>query len=555
MVLNAETNESLGYKVETLLDGKYMGHKDMKPEHFQSRKYYHAFCLAQSGIMQGDDKQVAAVSECLREMAMKADKVTYALFREGLDFIQRPGVRDGTLDGVWVAADKIETFGMTPFKYVFRPMYGGFSEGTYKADLMDAPDLVVDDAFLATMRALFAMNNKRFVMATLLGWFVSTFQRTIYRRFWNQFPLCHVFGQAGAGKTETVRALLRLFYMHNRPSVVFCDTTFYAMSRSAMFSSSIPLVLEEYKPRTFQAAKREGLLAMFKSSYNEGKVLRGGGTGEVGSSWMHLQELSYTAPIMFIGEGFETESAVQERSVIVPMSKSGLQGREVEHQIVSDNGVHLSAIGKVIVRSIIQSAADPERLQAFKAQVEANDAKAKAVAFRRNNHRMVFNMAVVLTGLDYLEQLLDGLGVNGRLAEEFEQAREAVLDLNNQTAVVVQSEPAKVLNYLAFISQTEDTAGDLGLRHGVDYHYRSPNELDIAVRNCYITYVAWCRQKGQTPLYDNEEACLRGLGIYAAVTDKVCADSPIKTSPQAFVYRLNVKLLEEEGVEPFRGAT
>jgi hypothetical protein len=226
-----------------------------------------------------------------------------------------------------------------------------------------------------------------------------------------------------------------------------------------------------------------------------------------------------------------------------------MRGKEKQLQVVQDGGLILSSIGKRIVEITIQKF----NKEAFKEGLERNLAEVNKVAFKNNNHRVCFNTAVVLTGLDFLSDLLNAEDAfKGKFEFRFAQARSAVLKLDNQIASSVTSEAAKVIATLALISHTEEPGSEFGLREGMDYVHAGPALLDLRIDKCFVKYRAWCKRKGQTPLYDSPDACTYGLAHHNSVVDKVCTDSPLKDSAQAMVFRFNVRQLSEEGVEPFR---
>jgi len=545
MLFDALTDEVRGFLATVLLDGKPRGEQALGLDMFMSKQKYQQFALLNGGIMQGTDTQVSAVAGCLREMAVQSGQTIYVLHREGLDIIPRPGAKEGVLDTVWVSPQGVETFDTSPMQYQFKPMF--MRQGAFKSDLLDAPDLKGSEEEAAVVESLFKMNQP-FVVGALLGWMVSTFHRALYRRLYSKFPLCHVYGQAGAGKSETLLSLLRLFYVHHKSELLQADSsTRYGIEGTIQSSSSLPVILDEYKPGAMRAGRHEMFLALFRAAYNEGAVRKGGGDGELGSGWRDLQEHTFTAPILFIGESLETQTAVLERSIVVPMAKTGLAGRDAHHRAVVRGGLVLSSIGREIMRSVF--VLDHE---SFREMVDANIEEVRALAFKRENHRVMFNLAVPLSGLDYLKNVLS-LHFSDRFSEPIARMREAFLDMRNHPSVVVMPEAAKVMNSLAFISKTEDSMDELGLKVGRDYCFPAPGLIDLRVRNCYITYSAWCRHKGQTALFPSEDAFIGGLSNYSATADRVCMDSPLKDSPQARVFRFNIAAMEEEGVEPFHG--
>jgi hypothetical protein len=544
LLCSAETGEPFGYEAELLLLGKSRGRKLIDTTNFLSKQKYHLFCMQNMGIFTGTDNQVAALSAILRDTAMKNDKVVYIIHREGLDLIQRPDEKDKALDFVWVTPKSVETQSPKMYKHRGSPNPDGY----FKSDLLDAPDFVASDETAAVVQALLNFNEP-YAVANLLGWFVSAFHRQVYHHMPDsKFPLLQLFGQSGSGKSSTAQQLMRLFYYNSSPVILPADSSTLHGIRSAIQSSaSIPVILEEFKPRQFGPGKYMGLLQMLRSAYNAQTLAKGGMADGINATWKDVRLFAFSAPIGFIGESLETETAILERTVSVPLSKGSLTGREAYHNLLTDRRDIVSSLGKQIVKATF--AMD---LEAFRSAVEANQNAANKIAFKRNNHRVVFNLSVAMTGLEFLGGIVRHY-FGTTFEARFTELRTAMLDVSKHVAVSVMPEAGKVLNILAHITRTEDSTSEFGLKEGMDY-VLGGDYLDLQMKNCYFKYVGWLKRKGQTPLYDNEDAFLHGLGNYSPMVSKANLGSPLKHTGMEKIYRFNLKALQEEGVEPFRTA-
>lgn len=538
----AEGHQAVGFELEVLLNGRSRGRHYLEQQALLSKQKYLQFCMQHMGIFTGTDNMVSAVAAILRDTAMKNNKVVYVTNREGLDLIQRPDSAEPHLDFVWVSPCGVKTD--SPVQYKLRGANN--TDGLFKSDLLLAPDMQGDEETAEVIEALLNFNEP-YVVANLLGWFTAAFHRQIYHRSRHRkFPLLQAFGQSGAGKSTTISLLLRMHYYLAQVQLPHADSyTPYAASSMLQSSASIPVIFDEFKPRQMRD-KVDRYRQMFRAAYNAGTLAKGSMNTDLNASWKNVSVYEISAPVGFIGEALETETALLERSVSVPLSKGALLGREKHESLLNERAGVVSSLGKEIVR--LTFAIDPE---AFIAMADRNIEVANRIAFKRNNHRVVFNLGVVITGLEFLSKVV-AQHFGDRFAARFAALREASLDVSKHVSVSVMPEAAKVLNILAHMSRTEERGSEHEIRETVDYMHTETGDLDLLVRNCYYKYVSWARRKGQTPLYDNEEAFAQGLGNYAPLKSKACPDSALKTSGMERVYRFDGQLLKGEGVEPFR---
>jgi hypothetical protein len=544
---NAHTGKDLGLEAEVLVKGQNRGLVLMDQATFLNRANFQRFAMAHRGGFKGNDNDIVSVSTILGNMAMSNGGLVYMVNREGLDVIQRPGSKQkGDYDLMWVSHEKVDTASEIRYKHRGDPN----DIGLFHSDLFDSPPLSGSEHEAGVIEAMFNLNTQ-YSSACMIGWLVSAFHRQIYHRFFKQFPLLSVFGQAGCGKSKTIEALMHMHYFLSDPIIASCDqASNWAIQGQVKSSASIPIVLDEYKPTQLKQGRHSFLKGMFRSAYTADTFMKGGRQGEIGSSYRDLHSDSLSGPIIFIGEYLEGETAVMERSVIVPLQKTYIVGREKYFNLVRDHSEVLSSLG----RDILSATFALKSLADFKASVDSYYEEATALIGRGDNHRPVFNLAVVLHGLEFLRQVLKHR-FDDRFQMTIEQLKAAASDVQLHVASTVMSEPAKVLNCLALMSNTEDPGTEVGLRQGMDYEYVGADMIDIKVRNCYVKYVAWSKRKGITPLYENEEGYIHGLANFGPLRNKAAViDSPLKVSGVEKIYRFSVQALAKEGVEPFKGA-
>jgi hypothetical protein len=546
-----QTGKVLGFDAELLKDGKAIKESGVPTRVlldntlFQSRSMFQKFAGEYNGGITGTDNHVVALQNILGRMAMQNNGVTYIVSREGLDLIQRPDTDEDVLDMVWVTPDQpVITESTVSYKHRGNPDKGGM----YKSDLMSAPDMVADEDSAKVIEALLTVNEPG-VVGNILGWMVSSVHRQIYHHIYGQFPLLHLFGQAGAGKTKTIECFLFMHYHRARPLMTDAiQATGWSVAAAMQSSASIPCVIDEYKPRDMKAGRHNYYRSQFRAAYTGATYGKGGMATELGSSWKDIRTLAYCAPTVILAEGLESETAVVERSVIVPMKKAGITGRAKAHTLLRDKRTVLSSLGKDIVRATFQL-----NMPQFRQRVDSNIELCSAAARDKDSHRPFFNQAVVLTGLDFLDDLLAVRFGSDRFKPQMEVLRQAVKDSAQHVAVTPMPEAAKVMNTLALMSNTEEAMSEFGLRYGFDYMEMEPGTIDLKMRNIYVKYAGWSRRKGVPVFYDTESAFIHGLGNYNACINRACLDNKdLKPEGTEVVYRFSLEELSQDGVDRFR---
>lgn len=542
LLVDAVDQQVSGFEADVSFKHRTKNRKRLDMDMFMSKGKLVPFVMQNMGAFTGSDSQVNSMAARMRNSAIKNGGVTHTINKEGLDIIRR-GTPEGIVtDVVWAATDRViiaHDKGDVRYVYASKMNQGAI----FKSDLMNSPDLKGTEEEAKVIEALLNLNEP-YVIGNLLGWMTSCFHRQLYHSFYNQFPIAQVVGQAGSGKSSTVHALMHLFYYTVAPNITSAmSNSKFGIDSQLQNSASIPCVLEEYKPSQFSVAKRGELLTMFREAYNSTTFTKGGGNGN--GNWNAINQYSYSAPVLFICESMETETAVLERAVTTSLNKSGISGRGKNMQYVRDHREVLSALGKTIVMATFDT-----DFNVFREEFEKVSDSIRGEAYKGGNDRVLFNMSVVVTGLQFMAGIVNAI-YGKRFDDKFAQLLAAVRDTTSHAALVVMSEAAKVMSILSFMTHTENAQSEYGLDHGTDY-WQDDKTLDLKIRNCYIKYTAWCHRKAQSPLYANEDAFAHGLSGFAATIDRAVPNSPLKDSALTKVFKFDKSKLEEEKVEAFR---
>lgn len=554
VTIDVQDGLMLGIEADIVADGSPSGRHLVSSKVFQSKAALNAFCTGRGGIFSGTDNQASVVGLLLQRAAKKGDRMIYIVRREGLDLVQNPLDRSKPdLDAIWVGADKVLTH-REGLNYKFAPLVG--TTGMFNTDLHNGTTSLKDsEASREFVKALLNMNHPQ-VVAQMLGWFVSCFHKQYYQRGFGQFPLLHAHGPAGSGKTMSINVLAGMFHHTNKPKNLAAGAGTYLPFKHAWSSSaSLPLIIDEYKPSELRQDRLDFLLQSFRLAYNQAATATGGvNRGGAESSFRDITEYEYSAPTVFIGESQETQTAIVQRCVPVAFSPADSTRHTQEFKLVQAGARFLPQIGRLLlamtmgVKSESGWLVEPETVASRTSCLQATFDTLRETMTAHD--RQVFNLAVVLEGLRFLNKALQQV-FGETFKGDFERLEQGLLDNREELQAKVMSEAAKVLNDMALISRTEPSESEFALREGEEYVVIDDG-VQILLRESFVKYFAWCKRKGFQPLYPTPEAFIAGMGKFPALNDRLCLDSPLRKSPQSRIFCFSLQGLAAEGVEGFK---
>ena len=180
-------------------------------------------------------------------------------------------------------------------------------------NLIDEP--VPDTAEMKSIFAYLFQFNSADIAVPLVGWFMAAIFKERIFEFTRQFPLLFIFGAAGAGKTQSILNLKRLFSLENDNVKSIADVTSFTLIKSASSNNTIPMMLDEYKATTFNVHQVKMVSKLIRAAYNNE-------IGERGTASQEIKTYYYRSPIILAGEQTVTEPAARDRIVEVHMSKA-----------------------------------------------------------------------------------------------------------------------------------------------------------------------------------------------------------------------------------------
>lgn len=517
------------------VSGKFVSEGIFIPANFTGNTGLQNSISTYGGSFSGSDVHARGVYQT---MLREVTEDSFVVDSEGINIVTlgRKNPKDYV---IWADRDGVKCAGSLSDAGVTLT-FQGFPDvrGLYRTDLLSAPTLTEllsseegKAAALKCFSSLVRVHNPD-VIGKMLGWSIAAFFAPLFQKVHGRFPLLHVYGPAGNGKTDTIRGLLRMYYNRAELAETSPNSSMFAMQQFLGGSGSIPLFIDEYKPHEMQGDKHNQIRALFRDAYNAKDVQRGGGSRSVKDNFNALSSIKLAAPIVFAAEAPETETAIVERSVMVSFRRlTGRQQIECYRSALQfyDNTTPLASLGLEMASRIVGENDAKKTLERFGRLLEwANDKflpapddyeqvsagkmtqqqmRARAVM----RPRPVFNGTVAFFGLQVLKTVLtDAFGAEvfeQEFAEVFKEMGRGCFVGMDTLAAATLPEFVKVLSVFSDMSKLQNS--DFALQENVDYNLSELGGkpvLVVAAVQCYRKYRAYMRSLAAQPLYPSEES-------------------------------------------------
>ena len=221
------------------------------------------------------------------------------------------------------------------------------------------------------------------------GWFFASFLAPMVRAELGHFPLLQLWGSRGVGKTTMARYLWRLTGCTGAERS--CMSPHYSLMREIAVSSSVPLVLDEYRPGDIPDSRLRPLHGLLRMCYDAQAERRG--RNDPGRP---VEVYTLTAPLCIVGEAPFTDGALIERSVIVPLSANWIP----DHREVC--GAALAQLERLPLEDFAGG------LVQFLRAVDVPEVLGRALAASKQLEaaiRVQHGIAVVLLGLEVMNRI------------------------------------------------------------------------------------------------------------------------------------------------------
>ena len=522
------------YSSTILVNGAPATKQTLEMELFKGLVPFSNFAQRHGHAFLGNDMQVRILGMRFVEQAKKGGRVRYIVNREGVDLVNIPNhVNEAVRTHFVIWSDNANVL-LAPQATAagVEMVYAGYPNprGLFQSDLRDAPKLVDwlgepghREQMVHMLTNLFECQRPE-MLGKVIGWYTSCFWKQLFHLTYGKFPLLHVNGSAGAGKTETLSSIANLFYYQGEPKVMSPGTTPFALSQHVTSSASIPFIIDEYKPHEMSKDMHNKMKLMFRDTYNQRDVARGGGNRD-SDDFRSLQFTQLSAPVVFIAEAAEDEAAVMERVVLVTVVRP--TANTVARQLTKFNAFKehrdiLGIIGQYIAADVVLNwSLERLRVEFDKIYDEvkkdylvtesdlAGGISEERLAEKQNaKERTIFNHTVAKFGMQQFRSVVSasvGPVLDERMAEMESTVFSRMQDLHTATS----PEYVKVLSMMSMISHHVDSDRPEAIRLGQEYAYSGLGSMDcieIAVKPAYYRYRTYCKSSGITPLFSGYEA-------------------------------------------------
>jgi hypothetical protein len=535
------TNQVSCYEADILINGRFVGRQTIELDIFSGLQAFNRFCSRHAHALQGQDHHVRGLMMSIAKKGAEEGKVMYVAKREGLDVINIPGHENEQLREPFMVWSDSRGVLMQPRarETGVQMSFQGFPDprGNYRTDIADAPRLVEwiqDEANQETLKTAlhsFFTCQRPDVIGNMVGWNTACFYRMLFHKAFDKFPLMHVNGAAGAGKTEMNLKMLSLNYFRQEPKQLTPESTLFAIQQHLASSASIPLMIDEYKPHEMGYELHNKLKLLFRDAYNNREVMRGGGTRE-SDDYRMLHSTQLSAPILFIGEVMEEEPAVMERVVLVTVVRppSAVAMKWSARFNVFKRSCHVMAIlGQYLAASIVNDYSVKQLIDEFSPMYDA--AKDKYLlteadmtaglpeevlrAKQGAKERTVYNFTVSKFGLLKMKALLAEIFGPEEFAEEFAAMEDAIYSRMADLLPATQAEYLRVLNTMAHMSYGDREHDSMSvLQKGRDYEFLSfggKDAIEFSMRTAYGRYRIHQKNVGYKPLFSGDMAFLHAM--------------------------------------------
>ena len=566
--------EVTGFMVDVHIHGKKVGTKSLWMSDFQSKSALQKACSDGTACsLDLTDQQAGYVMDTLRGMVGETGRKSYQVNREGIFHVPIPKeigqVGPAREEVLWVT--KNEVISRSQLKgehlnaqFTFNGPFG--MDALINSDLMQAPKWDEEDKteVLAVFRNLIASNDPS-VIARIFGWFTSCHFAPWIRRHRNgEFPFLHLFGAAGSGKTTLARIMEHMFVYQSRIPEFSAATTLFVTEARMCATSSIAIILDEYKPGDL--GKMVGPLQMLmRHSYSGGSTSKGGVNRQGAQSKLEVRSESLTSPFVLIAEAQETQAAIVERCIQVHMdpdthmdkegaaAKAGVwleENSRTVHRVLSAFGKHLA-----LDSLLLDEAAFAAEAAKIKSAVMAEYGP-HARTFGAVPARPWSNMSTVKLGFAIFCRTLERVA-GSALAGEL-KALDETLTLKPMTNradapianLTPRTELCQVISHFALLSSmdADDRHRIVEGRHFIVYD----SYVDIRIQHCYMLYTAWARSQGHQPLFVNEHSFMQALRRYrGAVTINPSGSLYGRDGITVPVLRLSRQVMAEDHIQEF----
>ena len=257
---------------------------------------------------------------------------------------------------------------------------------------------ITRDDLIRISEYLFSFNSKPIVIAILLYISSIFLKERLYEELGIKYPHLIIAGEAGAGKSATVKYIISKVLNIIGPEHSASGITKFTADKYLSSNNTVPYIIEEYKPDYLKIQSMQDISNIARSSYDRQISSRGKKDGTI-------DKYPLLAPIVIVGESSFSETAIVERSIMLTFSKK--DSKENFDSFNEIQGIEeLGELGRSILNSSLNISMEELKNQ-YNSYHKKVDESEKLKVDRLKNH-----MCVLMLGHDVLESVYQGLGLN-----------------------------------------------------------------------------------------------------------------------------------------------
>ena len=303
-------------------------------------------------------------------------------------------------------------------------------------------------------------------ISSILGWMFSLpIKQRLFKTKNLRFPVLMIHGQAGSGKTETMRHIIKRFYGDQGNLYVVGDQTNFTYLNLFGSSNTFPIYLDEYKPQSFSFSTKKLISQLIRGVYDNSTASRG-------QKDMTVREYPIIAPAVICGEAGFTEPALMERAIDVFMSKE--ESKPCLQSFLSLKKLPLTKFGNAYLNWTLRLS-DEQLLEIYNSELDDK------------HDRPSHNIAMMSVGLTLYKMYTESLGLSLNV--------EALKEEMTKTQIKSVKEFGDTASVVDHILEGIYTMKDLGLLNSeMIVNTGHPLNSALYLRGIYPQFKKWARE-------------------------------------------------------------
>jgi len=283
--------------------------------------------------------------------------------------------------------------------------------------------------------------NREDVISPALGWFMAAPLKTLLAKIDVRFPHLNIYGTTGSGKTSTIEYVLMPLLGVVNPKPWSPNTTTFVLRSLLGSSNGIPVHFGEFRAATVNSRHNDFLRIMLQA-HDMGRDARG-------RSDLSTETFNLLAPIVIDGEDVVGDPAFHQRAIIV----NPRPGDIVASSPFYENFKKLTSLPLLDFAGYYLQ----RTLKEDETSIETRFATALDKTFKKFPQglpdRVRRNMAVVLLGLDLLNEHLYDCGVEELIESDADMftpmIHDLILTMGGGPRILIDSFMEDIVNVVA----------------------------------------------------------------------------------------------------------